>query len=82
MQNWTVLLAKETDIALRSFLSKRGMKKGALSKFVEEAVKWRVLEQTAAEAGAKFSDLPPEDLSELIGKAVTAARQTNTRRAG
>jgi hypothetical protein len=56
---WTVSVSKETDIAVRSFLAQRGMKKGGLSKFIEGAVKWRVLDQTMAEAQSKFSDLPP-----------------------
>ncbi|OYW00093.1 MAG: hypothetical protein B7Z58_16655, partial [Acidiphilium sp. 37-64-53] len=46
---WTVSVSKETDITVRSFLAQRGMKKGDLSKFIEEAVKWRVLDQTMAD---------------------------------
>ena len=34
---WTVSVSKDTDIAVRSFLAQRGMKKGDLSKFIEEA---------------------------------------------
>ena len=59
---WTVSVSKDTDIAVRSFLAQRGMKKGDLSKFIEEAVKWRVLDQTMAEARSKFADMPPEEL--------------------
>ena len=40
---WTVSVSRDTDITVRSFLAQRGMKKGDLSKFIEEAVKWRVL---------------------------------------
>ena len=43
---WTVSVSKATDIAVRSFLARRGMKKGDLSKFIEDAAKWRVFEQT------------------------------------
>src|SRR6185437_9620675 len=43
---WTVRVSKETDVAVRTFLAQRGMKKGDLAKFVEEAVRWRVLDQT------------------------------------
>ena len=46
---WTISVSKETDIALRTFLTQRGMKKGDISKFVEEAVKWRVFDETLAE---------------------------------
>lgn len=79
---WTVSVSKETDIAVRSFLAQRGMKKGDLSKFIEDAVKWRVLDQTVAEARSKFADLPPEELESLIDEAVAATRQTKTSKAG
>jgi hypothetical protein len=72
---WTVSVSKETDIAVRSFLARRGLKKGDLSKFIEEAVKWRVLDQTVAEARSKFADLPPEQLEAVIDEAVAAARK-------
>ncbi len=74
---WTVSVSKETDISVRTFLAQRGMKKGDLSKFIEEAVKWRVFDQTLADARGKFADLPPEDLESLIDEAVSAARAPN-----
>lgn len=74
---WSVSVSKETDIAVRSFLAQRGMKKGDLSKFIEEAVKWRVFEQTVAAARDKFADLPADDLEALLSEAVAAARQAN-----
>ena len=70
MTRWTVTVSKGTDITLRSFLAQRGLKKGDLSKFVEDAVKWRVLDQTIAEARAKFADLPAEELQAIIDEAV------------
>ena len=79
---WTVLVSKDTDIAVRSFLAQRGMKKGDLSKFIEEAVKWRVLDQTMAEARSKFADMPPAELESLIDEAVAAVRRDTTPKAG
>jgi len=79
---WTVSVSRETDIAVRSLLAQRGMKKGDLSKFIEEAVKWRVLDQTVAEARGKFADMPPEQLESVIDEAVAAARTANTPKAG
>jgi hypothetical protein len=79
---WTVSVSKETDITVRSFLAQRGLKKGDLSKFIEEAVKWRVLDQTVAEARSKFADLPPEELEAVIEEAVAAARTGNVPKAG
>ncbi|HVJ55441.1 MAG TPA: ribbon-helix-helix domain-containing protein [Aliidongia sp.] len=73
---WTVSVSKETDIAVRSFLAQRGMKKGDLSKFIEEAVRWRVLDQTIAEARSKFADMPENLLEAEIREAVAATRLT------
>lgn len=79
---WTVSVSKETDIVVRSFLAQRGLKKGDLSKFVEDAVRWRVLDQTITEVRSKFADLPPEELEALIEEAVSSTRKTDTRKVG
>lgn len=73
----TVSVPRRTDIAVRTFLAQRGMKKGDLSKFIEDAVKWRVLDHTLTEARGKFADMEPEALRSLIDDAVAAARQDN-----
>jgi hypothetical protein len=78
----TISISKQTDIAVRGFLAQRGLKTGDLSKFVEEAVKWRVLDQTVAEARSKFADLPPEELETVIEEAVAAARTGKAPKAG
>jgi hypothetical protein len=72
---WTVNVAQQTDIDVRTYLAQRGMKKGDLSKFIEEAVKWRLLDLTLAEARAGFGDLPQDDLDSLIEEAVSDARR-------
>ncbi len=79
---WTVSVSKDTDIAVRTFLAQRGMKKGDLSKFIEDAVRWRVLDQTMIEARGKFADMQPEAVEDLIDEAVTAARPAKARQAG
>jgi len=79
---WTVSVSKETDIAVRSFLAQRGMKKGDLSKFIEDAVRWRVLDQTVAEARSKFVDMAPDELEILLGKAVAETREAFEPKAG
>ena len=73
---WTVSVSRDTDISVRSFLAQRGMKKGDLSKFIEEAVRWRMLEQTVAEARVGFNDLSPDELQDLLDEAVAAGRIT------
>ena len=73
---WTVSVSRDTDIAVRSFLAQRGMKKGDLSKFIEDAVKWRVFDQTMAEARAGFADMPSDAVEALADEAMAAVRQT------
>lgn len=41
---WTVTVSKTTDVALRTFLAQRGLKKGDLSVFIEESVKAHILD--------------------------------------
>jgi hypothetical protein len=74
LTRWTVSVPKETDTALRCFLAERGMKKGDISKFIVDAVKWRVFEQTVAEMREKFADLSPEELQKLANEASEFAR--------
>ena len=68
------MVSKDTDIALRSFLAQRGLKKGDLSRFVEEAVKWRVFNETLTEVREKFADLPPDELQTMIDEACASVR--------
>jgi hypothetical protein len=75
-KRWTVSVSRETDITVRSFLAQRGMKKGDLSKFIEEAVKWRVFNQTLAEVRGKFVDLPVAEAESLIEEALHDTRKT------
>lgn len=72
---WTVNVAPETDIEVRTYLAQRGMKKGDLSRFIEESVKWRLLDLTLAEARAGFDDLSVDELDDLIEEAVASARK-------
>ena len=73
---WTVSVSKDTDIAAHSFLAQRGMKKGDLSKFIEETVRCRVCDRTIAEARSHFADLPPDALQALIDDAVSTTRKS------
>jgi hypothetical protein len=76
----TIVWSKDTDLALRSHLGARGLKKGALSKFVEEAVKWRLFDQTVSEVRQTFADIPPNELDSLIDEAVASVRKQKRRR--
>lgn len=76
----TIVWSKDTDLALRSHLGARGLKKGALSKFVEDAVKWRLFDQTVSEVRKAFADVPPDELQILIDEAVSSVRKEKHRR--
>ena len=67
---WTIKVSKGTDICLRSYLAQQGMKKGDLSKFVEEAVRWRVLDKIAAEVRERNSALSDDEIEAEISKAL------------
>jgi Ribbon-helix-helix domain len=77
---WNIKISRETDIAVRTFLARTGFKKGDLSKFVEEAVRWRVLDQTLGDAHEKFRDLTDDELQALVDEAVADARAQRVRK--
>lgn len=72
---WNVVVSKETDIALRSYLGSKGMKKGAISKFVEDAVNEAVFHSTVSQMKAHNQGVDPDVLQQIIDGAVTDVRQ-------
>jgi hypothetical protein len=70
----TISWSKQADLALRSFLGAQGMKKGDISKFIEEAVRWRIFHQTVSEAREAFADVPPDELQKMIDEGVEDVR--------
>jgi hypothetical protein len=71
---WTVKVSKSTDTSLRSHLAQKGLKKGDLSKFIEEAVRWRVFHQTVEDTKERNTNVPQEELDAAIEEALTAVR--------
>lgn len=76
----TITWSKEADLALRSYLGAQGMKKGDISKFVEEAVRWRIFHQTVQQARKAFSDVGPDELQKMIDEAVDEVRARRYRK--
>jgi hypothetical protein len=70
----TITWSKQADHILRSYLGSQGMKKGDISKFIEEAVRWRIFHDTVQEARAAFADVPPDELQKMIEDAVEDVR--------
>jgi hypothetical protein len=75
----TITWSKEADHALRSFLGSQGMKKGDISKFIEEAVLWRIFHQTVREARESFADVSPDELQKMIDEATEDVRAKHYR---
>jgi hypothetical protein len=71
---WNIKVSKETDLTLRTFLGAQGMKKGDLSKFIEEAVRWRVFHRTVQDIKAGNADADPAELQRTIDEAVREVR--------
>ena len=71
---WNIKVSKETDLTLRTFLGARGAKKGDLSKFIEEAVRWRVFHRTTQDIRERNADTDPDELQRIIGEAVREVR--------
>jgi Ribbon-helix-helix domain len=71
---WNIKVSKDTDLTLRTFLGSQGMKKGDLSKFIEEAVRWRVLQRTIQDIWERNSDADPDEVQRLVDEAVSEVR--------
>jgi len=71
---WTVRVSKDTDVAVRTFLAQRGRKKGDLAKFIEEAVRWRVLDRTVAETKARNAKASVAEIESAIDEALKTVR--------
>ena len=70
----TISWSKDTDLALRSFLGARGLKKGALSAFIEDAVRWRLFEQTVETIKDRNAGTDSDALMALIDETVRDVR--------
>lgn len=71
---WTIKVSPETDLSLRGFLGAQGMKKGDLSKFVEDAVRWRMLDRTVQGIKDRNQDISAETMEAMIEEAVREVR--------
>ncbi|MCL4852000.1 MAG: hypothetical protein KJZ78_11555 [Bryobacteraceae bacterium] len=71
---WNIKVSKDTDLTLRSFLGSQGMKKGDLSKFIEDAVRRRVLQCTVQDIRKRNSGADPDDIQRIVDEAVNEVR--------
>jgi hypothetical protein len=71
---WNIKVSKETDLTLRTFLGAQGAKKCDLSKFIEEAVRWRVFHRTVQGIRERNADTDPDELQRIIDETVSEVR--------
>ena len=74
MTRWNLSISEETDQMVRSHLARIGLKKGDLSKFVDEAVRGEVLRRTIKEVQAQNTDLTEDQAMDLANEAMAWAR--------
>jgi hypothetical protein len=74
---WNLVVSQNTDDTLRQFLAGQGRgRKGELSRFVEDAVRARILELEAEQAKRENSLVPPDTIENAIDEALEWARRT------
>lgn len=75
-QRWNIAVSSDTDKAVRMYLAAHGGgRKGDLSRFIEEAVRTYLFEQTVAQTKADAAGLSEAEVNELIDEAVAWARK-------
>ncbi len=71
---WSLKISKDTDLSLRTYLGTQGMKKGDLSKFVEDAVNRRVLQCTIQDIWERNADADSDEVQRIVDEAVSEVR--------
>lgn len=74
MTRWNLVIAEKTDRAVRIFLARKGGKKGDLSRFVDEAVRRRVLDLTVREIKDRNARYDQQEILDLIDEELDAGR--------
>jgi len=71
---WNIKVSREIDLMLRTYLGAQGMKKGDLSKFIEEAVRWRIFNRTAQDIKSRHANADTNELQAIVDRAVREVR--------
>ena len=74
MTRWHLSIPEKTDRAVRTFLARTGGRKGDLSRFVDEAVRRRLLDLTVREIKDRNARFDQQEILDLIDEEVDAAR--------
>lgn len=74
---WNLVVSKQTDRDLRQHLAnytEDGGKKGALSRFVEDAVKKHIFETAAQRIKERNANVPLEEIEAAVEESLAWAR--------
>jgi hypothetical protein len=74
MTRWTLSIPDETDRTVRTYLARIGLKKGDLSRFVDQAVRRQVFALIVKDIKERNADADPDELDKLIEEAVERTR--------
>ena len=74
MTRWNLSIPEQTDRALRIYLARTGGRKGDLSRFVDDAVRRRLLDLTVRGVKDRNSRFDQQEILDLIDEEVDAAR--------
>lgn len=71
---WTITVPKDTDVMLRTHLAQSGLRKGDLSEFVAEAVRWRLFDLNVAGARTRNAAAASAEIEDAIDAALAEVR--------
>ena len=74
MTRWNLSIPEQTDRMFRTYLARTGGKKGDLSRFVDEAVRRRVLDLTVRGIKDRNAGHDQQKILDVIDEEVDAAR--------
>lgn len=74
---WTITASPACDLALRTYLGAQGMRKGDLSRFVEEAVLWRIFDRSVQTIKERNADMDGSQLQAAIEAELMAERRSS-----
>ncbi len=74
MSRWHLSIPDRTDRAVRTFLARTGGRKGDLSRFVDDAVRRRLLDLTLGDIKTRNAGYDQQEILDLIDEEVDAAR--------
>lgn len=77
---WNIKVSKDTDLTLRAFLGPSGAKESDISNFVEDAVRWRLLQRTITDIQDRNADADPDEIQRIVNEAVTEVRAERRRK--